>query len=80
LLAVYSLYTTDIATKAEAQVHAAREMQQGDAEERAQLVNTAFDPSDIPARVREEVRRRVGHRVRELSNAVESLEERAHAE
>jgi hypothetical protein len=43
-------------------------------------VNTNFDPSDIPARVRDEVRRRVGHRVRELSNAVEVLEERAHAE
>ncbi|RHZ62202.1 hypothetical protein CDV55_105623 [Aspergillus turcosus] len=79
LLAVYSLYTTDIATAAES--HAPQQMQQGDADtERGQLVNTNFDPSDIPARVREEVRRRVGHRVRELSNAVESLEERAHAE
>ncbi|KAF7117553.1 hypothetical protein CNMCM5793_006605 [Aspergillus hiratsukae] len=81
LLAVYSLYTTDIATTAESQLHAPQLMQQGDTDtERAQLVNTNFDPSDIPARVREEVRRRVGHRVRELSNAVESLEERAHAE
>ncbi|RLL94660.1 hypothetical protein CFD26_104019 [Aspergillus turcosus] len=80
LLAVYSLYTTDIATAAES--HAPQQMQQGDIEDtgRGQLVNTNFDPSDIPARVREEVRRRVGHRVRELSNAVESLEERAHAE
>ncbi|GIK02779.1 hypothetical protein Aspvir_006840 [Aspergillus viridinutans] len=80
LLAVYSLYTTDIATTAES--HAPQQMQQGDgnADERGQVVNTNFDPSDIPARVRDEVRRRVGQRVRELSNAVDVLEERAHAE
>jgi hypothetical protein len=78
LLAVYSLYTTDIAATAES--HAPQQMQQGNGDESGQLVNTNFDPSDIPARVRDEVRRRVGHRVRELSNAVEVLEERAHAE
>ncbi|KAH1434868.1 hypothetical protein KXX32_009570 [Aspergillus fumigatus] len=80
LLAVYSLYTTDIAATAES--HAPQELQQGDdaADERGQLVNTDFDPSEIPAPVRDEVRRRVGQRVRELSNAVEALEERAHVE
>ncbi|EAW22863.1 uncharacterized protein NFIA_015560 [Aspergillus fischeri NRRL 181] len=78
LLAVYSLYTTDIATTAKS--HAPQQMQQGDSDERGQSVDTNFDPSDIPARVRDEVRRRVGQRVRELSNAVEGLEERAHAE
>ncbi|GFF39384.1 L-xylulose reductase [Aspergillus udagawae] len=80
LLAVYSLYTTGIATTAES--HAPQEIQQGDgnADEQGQVVNTNFDPSEIPARVRDEVRRRVGQRVRELRNAVEGLEERAHAE
>ncbi|KAF7172350.1 hypothetical protein CNMCM5623_004566 [Aspergillus felis] len=80
LLAVYSLYTSDIAKTGES--HAPQQTQQGDgnADERGQVVNTSFDPSDIPARVRDEVRRRVGQRVRELSNAVEVLEERAHAE
>ena len=44
------------------------------------LITTNYDPTTIPAEVREEVRRRVGQRVRELKRAVEDLEERAHAE
>lgn len=44
------------------------------------VVETNFNPEDVPGEVRQEVRRRVGHRVRELRNAVEVLEERAHAE
>ncbi|RHZ60234.1 uncharacterized protein CDV56_108593 [Aspergillus thermomutatus] len=78
LAAVYSLYTTELAAMAES--HAPQQTQQSDSDDRGQLVNTKFDPSDIPSGVREEVRRRVGQRVRELSNAVEALEERAHAE
>lgn len=39
-----------------------------------------YDPETIPAEVREEVKRRVGQRVRELQNAVAALEERARAD
>lgn len=38
---------------------------------------TTYDPADIAPEVREEVRKRVGQRVRELDNAVQLLEERA---
>ncbi len=44
------------------------------------VVETNFNPEDVPGEVRKEVRRRVGHRVRELRNAVEVLGERALAE
>lgn len=44
------------------------------------VVETSFNPADVGVQVRDEVRRRVGQRVRELRNAVEVLEERAHAE
>lgn len=43
-------------------------------------VDTGLDPGSIGDEVREEVRRRVGTRVREIVGAVESLEERASAE
>ncbi|KAL1966535.1 hypothetical protein VTN77DRAFT_4457 [Rasamsonia byssochlamydoides] len=39
-----------------------------------------YDPEDIQPEVREEVKRRVGQRIRELQNAVAALEERARAE
>ncbi|KAJ5249049.1 hypothetical protein N7468_000500 [Penicillium chermesinum] len=38
---------------------------------------TAFKTEDVPQEVKDEVRRRVGQRIRELRNAVELLEERA---
>lgn len=38
---------------------------------------TTYDPADIKPEVREEVRKRVGQRVRELENAVMVLEEKA---
>ncbi|CAI7610562.1 unnamed protein product [Penicillium glandicola] len=41
------------------------------------IIETNYNPADIPQGVRDEVRRRVGHRIRELRNAVEALEERA---
>lgn len=43
-------------------------------------VGTGYDPGDIEPGVRDEVRRRVGQRVRELENAVQVLEERAQAD
>lgn len=43
-------------------------------------VGTGYDPADIEPAVREEVKKRVGQRVRELENAVQLLEERAQAD
>ncbi|KAF9887510.1 hypothetical protein FE257_010088 [Aspergillus nanangensis] len=72
LLTVYSLYTTDIASTASAN--------DPEPDDQSQVVETAFDPAAIPTEVREEVKRRVGQRVRELRNAIEVLEERAKAD
>ncbi|KAJ6042481.1 hypothetical protein N7499_008512 [Penicillium canescens] len=44
------------------------------------IIETNYNPADVPSGVKDEVRRRVGQRIRELKNAVELLEERAHAE
>ncbi|KAJ9484129.1 hypothetical protein VN97_g9253 [Penicillium thymicola] len=41
------------------------------------IVETQYNPAEVPQGVKDEVRRRVGHRIRELKNAVEVLEERA---
>ncbi|KAJ5160436.1 uncharacterized protein N7482_007440 [Penicillium canariense] len=77
LCAVYHLYTArpgeevDSGVKVEAGAEKDGE---------APVVETKFNPADISGEVRDEVRRRVGQRVRELRNAVEVLEERAHAE
>ncbi|KAL4893906.1 hypothetical protein BDV59DRAFT_18484 [Aspergillus ambiguus] len=72
LLAVYSLYTTDIAYTAGSN--------EPEPDDKSEIVETNFDPAAIPTEVRDEVRRRVGQRVRELQNAVEVLEERAKAD
>ena len=40
-------------------------------------VDTSFEPSSVETAVRNEVRKRIGQRVRELRNAVELLEDRA---
>jgi hypothetical protein len=44
------------------------------------IIETNYNPAEVPRGVKDEVRRRVGQRIRELKNAVELLEERAHAE
>lgn len=44
------------------------------------VVETKFEPAAVSDEVRGEIKRRVGQRVRELKNAVEILEERAHDE
>ncbi|OJJ38857.1 hypothetical protein ASPWEDRAFT_168735 [Aspergillus wentii DTO 134E9] len=75
-VAVYSLYTTDIAPARES--HGAQQQQQNDGE--GQLITTNYEPSEISPEVREEVKRRVRQRVRELQTAVEALEERAKAD
>ncbi|KAJ6006340.1 hypothetical protein N7451_004284 [Penicillium sp. IBT 35674x] len=48
--------------------------------EQGPVVDTAFDPASVEDAVKDEVRRRIGQRVRELRNAVELLEERAYEE
>ncbi|RMJ21301.1 hypothetical protein PHISP_07834 [Aspergillus sp. HF37] len=87
LLAVYTLYTTDAASaefqsvlreQEERRQIEGQEEDEGDAE--SQVVTTNFDPAQVTAPAREEVRKRVGQRVRELRNAVETLEERAMAD
>lgn len=52
----------------------------GEGEEQGPVVDTAFDPANVEVAVRDEVRRRIGQRVRELRSAVEILEERAYEE
>ncbi|KAJ5766994.1 uncharacterized protein N7511_004610 [Penicillium nucicola] len=44
------------------------------------IIETNYDPAEVPRGVKDEVRRRVGQRIRELKNAIELLEERAHEE
>lgn len=41
---------------------------------------TAVKTEDVPQEVKDEVRKRIGQRIREIRNAVELLEERAHDE
>ncbi|KAJ6036221.1 hypothetical protein N7540_000500 [Penicillium herquei] len=52
-------------------------LSEGQEEGEGRVVDTGFEPQNIEVAVRDEVRRRVGQRVRELRNAVEHLEERA---
>ncbi|KAE8159959.1 hypothetical protein BDV40DRAFT_226930 [Aspergillus tamarii] len=73
LSAVFALYTTEMPSYEES--HQPQQTQPDDSG--SQMVSTYFDPGDIAPEVRQEVKRRVGQRVRELANAVEALEERA---
>lgn len=68
LCAVYDLYT---GTSKESGVP-----ETGD----GPAVDTGYDPKSVEEGVRDEVRRRVGQRIRELRNAVEVLEDRAKAD
>ncbi|GKZ84175.1 hypothetical protein AnigIFM56816_009496 [Aspergillus niger] len=67
LIAVYTVYTRDMSFVSHSP--------QGQVD-----VDTGLDPGSIGDEVREQVRKRVGTRVREIVGAVESLEERASAE
>ncbi|EEP78593.1 predicted protein [Uncinocarpus reesii 1704] len=49
-------------------------------DEKESKKGTTFDPHNISPDVREEIRRRVGQRIRELRNAVEVLEESSRSE
>ncbi|ODM21828.1 hypothetical protein SI65_02672 [Aspergillus cristatus] len=77
LLATYSLYTSS-EIRSTAESHQPQQAQPDDSGMDA--VGTGYDPGDIEPAVREEVRKRVAQRVRELDNAVGLLEERAQAD
>lgn len=42
------------------------------------MVELSFDPEEVSGETREEVKKRVGQKVREVRSAVEGLEARAH--
>ncbi|EGE06420.1 hypothetical protein TEQG_05424 [Trichophyton equinum CBS 127.97] len=46
----------------------------------AEVRSTSYDPTNIPADVRAEIKKRIGHRIREIENAVKNLEESAQHE
>ncbi|EFR03668.1 hypothetical protein MGYG_06664 [Nannizzia gypsea CBS 118893] len=52
----------------------------GDGTGITEVRSTSYDSTNIPAEVRAEIKRRVGHRIREIENAVKSLEESAQHE
>jgi uncharacterized protein YjbJ (UPF0337 family) len=76
LVTVYEAYTGAKVGR----THADGEGDAGEKGTEAPVVETNFDPAGVSEEVRGEVKRRVGQRVRELKNAVEILEERAHDE
>lgn len=78
LLAVYRLYTSDQKEKPHSVVTEGQAEAEGAGEGR--IVEMKYDPAQIEQRVRDEVRKRVGQRVRELENAVEVLEEKGKAD
>ncbi|KAJ5432646.1 uncharacterized protein N7458_011802 [Penicillium daleae] len=85
LCAVYHLYTARPGEDVDSGVRNVGGQVEGGGEAGSELgedafVETHFNPQEVGGEVRDEVRRRVGQRVRELRNAVEILEERAHAE
>lgn len=73
-VAVYHLYSAKPGEKMDG-VGAGGSLTEG-----SPIVETNFDPTAVSDELRDEVRRRVGHRVRELRSAVVNLEERARAE
>ncbi|KAE8147407.1 hypothetical protein BDV25DRAFT_142793 [Aspergillus avenaceus] len=74
LVGVYSLYTShDIQSYEES--HQPQQAQPDDGGSVG--LPTYLDPAEIAPKVREEVKKRVGQRIRELENAIEGLEERA---
>lgn len=91
LLVVYTLYTTDVSSTEFQNVQREQEVRrqdeeksdqtgEGDGDEGSRVVTTNVNPEVVSKEAREEVRKRVGQRVRELKNAVENLEERAKVE
>lgn len=78
LIVAFELYTSSEPKVEEENSAGGNGGEDTDTSSSERLVELAFDPADIPAGVREEVRRRVGQRVREVRSAVENLEARVH--
>ncbi|RAK82318.1 uncharacterized protein BO72DRAFT_443750 [Aspergillus fijiensis CBS 313.89] len=76
LLAVYTLYTRDVSLLDAAGRSGVEKLLGAEGGEEVRI-DTGLNPQGIEDEVRQEVRRRVGQRVRELKAAVEGLEERA---
>ncbi|RAH63933.1 uncharacterized protein BO66DRAFT_476182, partial [Aspergillus aculeatinus CBS 121060] len=77
LLAVYTLYTRDVSLLDAAGRSGVEKLLGAAGGEEEVRIDTGLNPQGIEDGVRQEVRRRVGQRVRELKGAVEGLEERA---
>ncbi|KAL5341809.1 hypothetical protein BJX70DRAFT_395538 [Aspergillus crustosus] len=86
LIAAYDLYTSPEVIIESATPGLAGENQSGSPadsvggveSEGGRLVELGVDPADVSDQTREEVRKRVGQRVREVRSAVEGLEGRVH--
>ncbi|KAJ5951140.1 uncharacterized protein N7479_009553 [Penicillium vulpinum] len=74
LATVYSLYT---ARPGEVENETEESLFEGEESPESAIVETQYNPAEIPQGIKDEVRRRVGHRIRELKNAVEALEQSA---
>ncbi|KAJ5698495.1 hypothetical protein N7462_000500 [Penicillium macrosclerotiorum] len=78
LCAVYHLYTARPGEDADTGSHAGAST--GKVSGESAIVETNYNPADIASEVRDQVRKRIGQRIREIKNAVEVLEERAKAD
>ncbi|KAL4779518.1 hypothetical protein BJX76DRAFT_340514 [Aspergillus varians] len=79
LLVAYELYTSsELRPEAETGAGQAEAEAEVSEEEKGRVVELSFDPAELEESVKEEVRRRVGQRVREVKSAVEGLEGRVH--
>ncbi|KAJ5827415.1 hypothetical protein N7447_004178 [Penicillium robsamsonii] len=74
LSTVYALYT---ARPGEFENETDESLSAGEEAGESAIIETQYNPAEVPQGVKDEVRRRVGHRIRELKNAVEALEQRA---
>ncbi|PYI17081.1 hypothetical protein BO99DRAFT_365135 [Aspergillus violaceofuscus CBS 115571] len=79
LLAVYTLYTRDVSLLDAAGRSGVERLLGAEGADEVKI-DTGLNPQGIEDAVRQEVRRRVGQRVRELKAAVEGLEVRGHEE
>ncbi|KAL4969081.1 uncharacterized protein BDV14DRAFT_196401 [Aspergillus stella-maris] len=51
---------------------------ESESESEERIVELGFDPKDVSKEVQDEIRKRIGQRIREVKSAVEVLEKRAH--
>ncbi|KAL4796411.1 hypothetical protein BDV19DRAFT_81273 [Aspergillus venezuelensis] len=84
LVIAYELYTdSSVETGKASGIEEATENETGQAGEAEsegedRIVELGFDPKDVSKEVQDEIRKRIGQRIREVKSAVEVLEKRAH--